>query len=62
MPAAIPHRVNTQVRLDEITWAKTKVIAKKENRSANSQLEYFMKIGVQKWEAENGVIELPKGD
>ena len=59
MPAAIPGRIATQVRLDEITYKKMKVIAKMENRNANSQLEYFMKKGVEAYEAEHGPIDLP---
>lgn len=62
MPAAIPGRISTQVRLDEITWKKLKVIAKKENRNANSQLDYFMKKGVEAYEEENGPILLPDED
>lgn len=59
MPAAIPGRVSTQVRLDGITWKKLKIIAKNENRNANSQLDFFMKKGVEAYEAEHGVISLP---
>ena len=62
MPAAIPGRISTQVRLDEITWRKLKVIAQLENRNANSQLDYFMKQGVAAYEAEHGHISLPDGD
>lgn len=58
MPAAIPGRISTQVRLDEVTWKKLKVIAKIENRNANSQLDYFMKKGVEAYEAEHGPIIL----
>ena len=59
MPAAIPGRISTQVRLDEVAYKKMKIIAKMENRNANSQLEYFMKKGVEAYEAEHGPIELP---
>ena len=62
MPAAIPGRISTQVRLDEISYKKMKIIAKLENRTANSQLEYFMKKGVDAYEAEHGPISLPDGD
>lgn len=62
MPAAIPGRISTQVRLDETTWRKLKVIAQRENRNANSQLDYFMKKGVAAYEAEHGTISLPDGD
>lgn len=59
MPAAIPGRISTQVRLDEATWEKLKIIAQLENRSANSQLDYFMKKGVEAYEAEHGALTLP---
>lgn len=62
MPAAIPGRVATQVRLDEISYKKMKVIAKRENRNANAQLEYFMKKGVEAYEAEHGPISLEAED
>lgn len=58
MPATIPGRVSTQVRLDKVAYQKMKVIAKMENRNTNSQLEYFMKQGVAKYEAEHGPIQL----
>lgn len=60
MPAAIPGRVATQVRLDEISYKKMKIIARRENRNANAQLEYFMKKGVEAYEAEHGPISLEK--
>lgn len=59
MPSRIPGRISTQVRLDEITWKKLKIIAKKENRNANSQLDYFMRKSVEAYEAEHGPISLP---
>lgn len=58
MPAKIPGRISTQVRLDEITWKKLKIIAQIENRNANSQLDYFTKKGVEAYEAEHGTISL----
>lgn len=58
MPAAIPGRIATQVRLDETTYQKMKVIARLESRNTNAQLEYFMKKGVEAYEAEHGVIVL----
>ena len=59
MPAKIFGKISTQVRLDEHIWKKLKVIAKNENRSANSQLDYFMKKGVEAYEEEHGPISLP---
>lgn len=58
MPAPIPGRVATQIRIDEIAYKKTKYIAKKESRATNSQIEYFVKLGVEAYEKEHGVISL----
>ncbi len=58
MPKAIPGRISTQVRLDETAYKKMKIIAKRESRNANSQLEYFLKKGVEAYEAEHGPIIL----
>ena len=62
MPAAIPGRVSTQVRVDETTWKKLKQIAKLENRNANSQLEYFLKKCVEGYETEHGPIPISGED
>lgn len=62
MPKAIPGRIATQVRLDETAYKKMKIIAQLENRNANSQLEYFMKKGVEAYEAEHGTIQLSDED
>lgn len=58
MPAKIPGRISTQVRIDETAYKKLKVIAIRENRNANSQLEYFVKKCVAEYEALNGQIIL----
>lgn len=52
-------RVATQMRFDEILYEKTKAIANEELRSVNAQIEYFMKKGVEAYEAEHGPISLP---
>ncbi len=62
MPAPIPGRVATQIRIDEIAYKKTKYIAKKESRATNSQIEYFVKLGVEAYEKEHGVISLPENE
>lgn len=59
MPASIPGRIATQIRINETAYRKTKYIAKKESRPTNSQIEYFVKLGVEAYEKEHGVIELP---
>ncbi|MFG6369273.1 MAG: hypothetical protein K1W16_12775 [Lachnospiraceae bacterium] len=62
MPASIPDRIATQVRINEIAYKKTKYIAQKESRNTNSQIEYFVKLGVEAYEKEHGVISLPKDE
>ena len=62
MPAPIPGRIATQIRIDEIVYKKTKLIALHESRNTNSQIEYFMKLGVEAYEKEHGAIELPEGE
>ena len=59
MPAAIPGRIQTQVRIDETVHQKIKIIAETESRTMNSQIEYFLKKGVELYEKENGEITLP---
>lgn len=55
-------KVSTQMRYDEILYAKTKIIAENELRTTNAQIEYFMKKGVEAYEAEHGPILLPNED
>ena len=59
MPKAIPGRVSTQLRLEETAHYKSKIIAEKECRPLNSQFEYFIIKGVERFEKENGPIPLP---
>jgi hypothetical protein len=60
MPAPIPGRIATQIRINETIYQKAKLIAQLENRNANSQIEYFVKKGVEAYEAEHGPISLPR--
>lgn len=59
---AIKGKVSTQMRYDETLYKKTKVIAENEMRTTNAQLEYFMKLGVEAYEKEHGVIVLPENE
>ena len=59
MPREKMNRLPFTFRLDEDTYEKVKVIARKEERVLNSQLEYWIKKGVEQYERENGVISLP---
>ena len=58
MPAPIPNRTALNLRLDITAHAKAKVIARKEDRPLNSQLEYWIKKSIEQYEQENGVITL----
>ena len=58
MPAHIPNRVALQMRINETLHAKLKVIAEEENRFLNSQIEYFLKQGVIRYEEEHGEINI----
>jgi len=62
MPAAKPGKIATQMRYDEVLYAKTKIIAESEMRTVNAQVEYFMKKGIDAYEAEHGPIVLPDED
>lgn len=58
MPAAIPGRISTQIRIDETIWKKIKAIAKAENRNANAQLSYFAQQAVAAYEKEHGEVDI----
>ena len=60
MPAPIPGRIATQIRINETAYKKTKYIAKQESRNTTAQIEYFVKLGVETYEKEHGVILLPE--
>lgn len=62
MPAPIPNRIATQIRIDKTIYGKTKEIAKSENRNTNSQIEYFVRKGVEAYEKEHGSISLPEDE
>lgn len=58
MPAKIPNRKTTQIRINETLLAKTKIISVQESRNLNSQIEYFIKKGIEAYEKENGTISV----
>ncbi len=62
MPAPIPGRIATQIRINETAYKKTKYIASKESRNTNAQIEYFVKLGVESYEKEHGTISLPENE
>ena len=49
-------KTTTQIRVDNIIYGKVKRIAESELRSTNNQIEYFLKKGIEKYEAEHGTI------
>ena len=52
--------MSTQIRINEVVYAKVKVIALLENRNTNSQIEYFLKQGVENYEREHGPVQVPE--
>ena len=50
-------KVAMQIRLDEDTHRKLKVISEKELRSLNAQMEYFIIKGIEAFEDEYGYID-----
>ncbi len=52
------NKVALQVRLDEKVHAKLRIVAEEKVRSLNSQIEYFVIKGIQKYEQENGIITI----
>ena len=62
MPAAIPGRIATQIRINETVYKKTKYIAVQESRATNAHIEYFVKLGVEAYEKEHGAISLPEDE
>jgi len=57
-----PPKIATQMRYDEIIYKKVVVIAEREYRSTNAQIEYFMKQGVEAYEKQHGVIQISDSD
>ena len=58
MPKAIPNRLALTFRLDETAHSKAKIIARKEDRNLNSQLEYWVKKAIEQYEALHGAVVL----
>ena len=54
----IPDRVQFTFRLDETTREKARIIARKEDRNLNNQLENWIKSAVKQYEQENGAVIL----
>jgi hypothetical protein len=54
-------KIQTGLRLREKDLQKITYIARKENRSLNSQIEYVVKKSIEEYEKQNGQI-LPEFD
>ena len=50
------YKIQTGLRIDEVTYNKIKVLSQKENRSINNFVEYVIRQYIDKYEKENGVI------
>ena len=48
------------VRTDETTAQKLKVIAEREGRTLNRQVEYFCREAIARYEREHGEVEVPE--
>lgn len=56
------NRVQTGLRLNEVTYEKAKILSAKENRSLNNFFEYVIQKYVEAYEDENGPISAPVDD
>ena len=54
MPKKYTDKAVSQIRIDAVLFEKLKKIAERENRSMNSQIEFFLKLGVARYEAAVG--------
>ena len=46
----------TQIRFEEKTYDKLKIIAEREQRSLNAQMVYFILQSLKEYEKENGPV------
>lgn len=51
MPKKYEDKAVSQIRIDAQLFAKIKVIAERESRSMNAQIEHFLKLEVSRYEA-----------
>ena len=54
----LPPRAYSQMRIERVLYEKIKIIAARESRSANAQIEYYCQQGVAAYERSNGTIEV----
>ena len=58
MSTPMSNRVVISFRFDETVHAKAKIIARKEDRNLNTQLENWVKKAIEQYENEHGPISL----
>lgn len=51
-------KIQTGLRINEITYAKLKTLSEKENRSLNNLVEYIIQRYLEDFEKSNGIIPL----
>lgn len=56
------NRIQTGLRLNEVTYEKAKILSAKEKRSLNNFFEYVIQKYVETYEDENGPISVPIED
>ena len=55
-------RISSQIRMKQETFDKLKIIAIQQNRSLNTQMEFFILKGIEHYEAEHGKVEIPNNN
>lgn len=50
-------KIQTGLRLDEITYGKLKTISEAESRSLNNLVEYIIKAYLSDYEKQNGSVQ-----
>lgn len=51
-------KIQTGLRIDEVTYGKLKTISESENRSINNFVEYIIKNYLSEYEKRNGTIPI----
>ena len=49
-------KIQTGLRIDEITYGKLKTLSQNDNRSLNNLAEYILKKYISDYEMQNGII------
>lgn len=50
--------VSSNIRVEEESWDKLRIIASKNKRSINKEIEYLIDERIKEFEKENGKIEI----